>query len=93
MSLRQSMAGLHTWGGLLPGWLLFVILFSGTEPILPFICRLIRFDIVVSVAQQIECCVRFVITLYYFGRVLCQLLLDSAQIKHIQSGFTAFNSQ
>jgi len=30
MSLRQSMAGLHTWGGLLPSWLLFVILFSGT---------------------------------------------------------------
>lgn len=30
MSLRQSMAGLHTWGGLLPSWLLFVILFAGT---------------------------------------------------------------
>ncbi|HAQ85700.1 MAG TPA: hypothetical protein DCR78_04585, partial [Pseudomonas sp.] len=24
------MAGLHTWGGLLPSWLLFVILFAGT---------------------------------------------------------------
>lgn len=30
MTLRQSMAGLHTWGGLLPSWLLFVILFAGT---------------------------------------------------------------
>ena len=30
MSLRQSMAGLHTWGGLLPSWLLFVIVFAGT---------------------------------------------------------------
>lgn len=30
MSLRKSMAGLHTWGGLLPLWLLFVVLFSGT---------------------------------------------------------------
>ncbi|QZX82234.1 PepSY-associated TM helix domain-containing protein [Metapseudomonas otitidis] len=30
MSLRQSMAGLHTWGGLLPSWLLFVILFGGS---------------------------------------------------------------
>lgn len=30
MSLRQSMAGLHTWGGLLPSWLLFVIIFAGT---------------------------------------------------------------
>lgn len=30
MSLRQSMAGLHTWGGLLPIWLLFVVLFTGT---------------------------------------------------------------
>lgn len=30
MSLRQNMAGLHTWGGLLPSWLLFVILFAGT---------------------------------------------------------------
>lgn len=30
MSLRQSMAGLHTWGGLLPIWLLFVVIFSGT---------------------------------------------------------------
>lgn len=30
MNLRQSMAGLHTWAGLLPLWLLFVILFSGT---------------------------------------------------------------
>jgi len=30
MSLRQSMAGLHTWGGLLPIWLLFVVIFTGT---------------------------------------------------------------
>jgi len=30
VTLRQSMAGLHTWGGLLPSWLLFVILFAGT---------------------------------------------------------------
>ena len=30
MTLRQSMAGLHTWGGLLPSWLLFVIIFAGT---------------------------------------------------------------
>ena len=30
MTLRQSMAGLHTWGGLLPSWLLYVIIFSGT---------------------------------------------------------------
>lgn len=30
MKLRQSMAGLHTWGGLLPSWLLFVIIFAGT---------------------------------------------------------------
>lgn len=30
MTLRQSMAGLHTWGGLLPSWLLFVIMFAGT---------------------------------------------------------------
>ncbi|WP_421681700.1 PepSY domain-containing protein [Stutzerimonas urumqiensis] len=30
MSLRQSMAGLHTWGGLLPSWLLYVIIFTGT---------------------------------------------------------------
>ena len=30
MSLRQAMAGLHTWGGLLPSWLLYVILFSGS---------------------------------------------------------------
>ncbi|AYC31849.1 PepSY domain-containing protein [Pseudomonas cavernae] len=30
MSLRQSMAGLHTWGGLLPSWLLYVILFAGS---------------------------------------------------------------
>ena len=28
--LRQAMAGLHTWGGLLPSWLLFVILFGGS---------------------------------------------------------------
>ncbi|NKQ10865.1 PepSY domain-containing protein, partial [Pseudomonas sp. SST3] len=30
MTLRQSMAGLHTWGGLLPSWLLSVIIFAGT---------------------------------------------------------------
>ncbi len=30
MTLRQRMAELHTWGGLLPSWLLFVILFAGT---------------------------------------------------------------
>lgn len=30
MSLRQSMAGLHTWGGLLPSWLLYVIILTGT---------------------------------------------------------------
>lgn len=30
MKLRQSMAGLHTWGGLLPSWLLYVIIFAGT---------------------------------------------------------------
>ncbi|WP_277051908.1 PepSY-associated TM helix domain-containing protein [Zestomonas thermotolerans] len=30
MSLRQSMAGLHTWGGLLPSWLLYVIIFAGS---------------------------------------------------------------
>ena len=30
MSLRRSMAGLHTWGGLLPSWLLLVILFAGS---------------------------------------------------------------
>ena len=30
MSLRQSMAGLHTWGGLLPSWLLYVIILAGT---------------------------------------------------------------
>ncbi|MFC5699157.1 PepSY-associated TM helix domain-containing protein [Pseudomonas sp. GCM10022186] len=30
MNLRQSMAGLHTWGGLLPSWLLFVIFFAGS---------------------------------------------------------------
>ncbi|MGY4534135.1 putative iron-regulated membrane protein [Pseudomonas sp. TE3786] len=29
-SLRQAMAWLHTWGGLLPSWLLFVILFGGS---------------------------------------------------------------
>ncbi|MDR7154791.1 putative iron-regulated membrane protein [Sphingobium xenophagum] len=29
-SLRQSMAWLHTWAGLLPGWLLFVIFLFGT---------------------------------------------------------------
>lgn len=28
--LRQSMAWLHTWGGLLLGWLLFAIFFTGT---------------------------------------------------------------
>ncbi|ADO72069.1 PepSY-associated TM helix domain-containing protein [Stigmatella aurantiaca] len=30
MSLRQSMAGLHTWAGLLVSWLLFTILFAGS---------------------------------------------------------------
>ncbi|WP_312941152.1 PepSY-associated TM helix domain-containing protein [Stutzerimonas balearica] len=30
MTLRQRTAELHTWGGLLPSWLLFVILFAGT---------------------------------------------------------------
>src|SRR5690554_4111921 len=30
MKLRQAMTGLHTWGGLLPSWLLFVIIFTGT---------------------------------------------------------------
>lgn len=29
-SLRQSMASLHTWAGLLPGWLLFLIFLFGT---------------------------------------------------------------
>ena len=29
-SLRQSMSSLHTWTGLLPGWLLFVIFLFGT---------------------------------------------------------------
>lgn len=29
-SLRQSMAWLHTWAGLLPGWLLFVVFLFGT---------------------------------------------------------------
>ncbi|AJP71385.1 PepSY-associated TM helix domain-containing protein [Sphingomonas hengshuiensis] len=29
-TLRQSMAWLHTWAGLLPGWLLFVIFLFGT---------------------------------------------------------------
>jgi uncharacterized iron-regulated membrane protein len=29
-SLRQSMAWLHTWGGLLASWLLFAVLWSGT---------------------------------------------------------------
>lgn len=29
-SLRQSMAWLHTWAGLVPGWLLFVIFLFGT---------------------------------------------------------------
>ncbi|MFT3964632.1 MAG: PepSY-associated TM helix domain-containing protein [Sphingobium sp.] len=29
-SFRQSMAWLHTWAGLLPGWLLFVIFLFGT---------------------------------------------------------------
>src|SRR5690606_1290574 len=28
--LRQSMAWLHTWGGLIAGWLLFAIFFTGT---------------------------------------------------------------
>ncbi|WP_394234388.1 PepSY-associated TM helix domain-containing protein [Pseudomonas anguilliseptica] len=30
MKLRQAMAGLHTWGGLLPSWLLYVIIFTGS---------------------------------------------------------------
>ncbi|TRX75548.1 PepSY-associated TM helix domain-containing protein [Pseudomonas mangiferae] len=30
MNLRRAMAGLHTWGGLLPSWLLFVIFFAGS---------------------------------------------------------------
>jgi uncharacterized iron-regulated membrane protein len=30
MNFRQSMASLHTWAGLLPGWLLFVIFLFGT---------------------------------------------------------------
>lgn len=29
-NFRQSMAGLHTWAGLLPGWLLFAIFLFGT---------------------------------------------------------------
>lgn len=29
-SLRQSMASLHTWTGLLPGWLLYVVFLFGT---------------------------------------------------------------
>ncbi|MPT49184.1 MAG: PepSY domain-containing protein, partial [Sphingobium sp.] len=29
-SLRQSMASLHTWAGLLPGWLLYVVFLFGT---------------------------------------------------------------
>lgn len=29
-TLRQSMAWLHTWAGLLPGWLLFVVFLFGT---------------------------------------------------------------
>jgi uncharacterized iron-regulated membrane protein len=29
-SLRQSMSSLHTWAGLLPGWLLFLIFLFGT---------------------------------------------------------------
>ena len=29
-SLRQTMSTLHTWTGLLPGWLLFVIFLFGT---------------------------------------------------------------
>ncbi|SDR76321.1 PepSY-associated TM region [Halopseudomonas litoralis] len=28
MNLRQTMAGLHTWGGLLPSWLLFIVIFT-----------------------------------------------------------------
>ena len=28
--LRQSMAALHTWGGLVFGWLLFAITLSGS---------------------------------------------------------------
>lgn len=30
MTLRQTTAGLHTWGGLLPSWVLFVVIFTGT---------------------------------------------------------------
>lgn len=30
MSLRQSTAGLHTWGGLLPSWLLYVVILAGS---------------------------------------------------------------
>src|SRR5690606_18639031 len=30
MKLRQSMSSLRTWGGLLPIWLLFVVIFTGT---------------------------------------------------------------
>lgn len=29
-SLRQSMAWLHTWAGLVPGWLLFLVFLFGT---------------------------------------------------------------
>ena len=29
-SLRQSMAWLHTWSGLLLGWLLYAVFFTGT---------------------------------------------------------------
>ena len=32
-SLRQSMSGLHTWSGLLLGWLLFAITLSGTATV------------------------------------------------------------
>ncbi|HEX2888409.1 PepSY-associated TM helix domain-containing protein [Vineibacter terrae] len=32
-SLRQSMAGLHTWSGLLLGWLLFAITLTGTAAV------------------------------------------------------------
>ncbi|OYX65139.1 MAG: peptidase [Sphingomonadales bacterium 32-64-17] len=35
-SLRQSMAWLHTWAGLLPGWLLFVVFLFGTTAFFQF---------------------------------------------------------
>ena len=30
---RQSMAGLHSWSGLIVGWLLFAIVLSGTATV------------------------------------------------------------